>query len=55
MDRLAPRTLRVADDHLQAVLDGREFLLFDISYLTFTFARFAVTSGVVMKTLPGTT
>jgi len=29
MDRLAPRTLRVADDHLQAVLDGREFLLFD--------------------------
>ena len=29
MDRLAPRTLRIADDHLQAVLDGAEFLLFD--------------------------
>ena len=29
LKRLGPRSLRVADDHLQAVLDGREFLLFD--------------------------
>ena len=28
-DRLAPRTLRVADQHLQDVLDGSAFLLFD--------------------------
>ncbi|MDO4806406.1 MAG: homocysteine S-methyltransferase family protein [Coriobacteriales bacterium] len=28
-NRLAPRRVRVADDHLQAVLDGAEYLLFD--------------------------
>ncbi|MBO7674292.1 MAG: homocysteine S-methyltransferase family protein [Atopobiaceae bacterium] len=28
-DRLRPRRLRVADEHLQAVLDGKEYLLFD--------------------------
>ena len=27
--RLAPRTLRIADEHLRAVLEGRELLLFD--------------------------
>ena len=29
MDRLAPRTLRIADEHLRAVIEGREFLVFD--------------------------